>query len=385
MYLSAFLHRNELFEITNRWLSNKLEPGDPLQISKIIAYDSFAAWETLLRFSDNFIQSLAGAHVNRQAIFNKKDLKDTICKMANRNTHGKESLISQYIELPEFYYVGSPIVGFTYHKSDCQILSMCRFKRVKRIAEKASRYASLYIFEKVQSKATEIIEKKMHGSLSSKQIPEDIFIEAEKFVMSTIKKNGIQLPIQTMKIKDVLGIKLIDTLCGEKKLEASIDKYNNANIISKKTHSGNYNAVHYIVELKVDFKYLINKFKNKNMNYSQRGLPVEKLNEDFSEFVMTGSETVHLDLIFTSFEELIESEIGRSMHENRIFKQRHQNQTYGNIPMNIEFIIEYLIAVGLSPTVQTDEIPIKIWGRYLPDTLSHLVRRIYQMPDYSMI
>ena len=114
-------------------------------------------------------------------------------------------------------------------------------------------------------------------------------------------------------------------------------------------------------------------------------MAVEKLNEDFAEFVMTGSETVHLDLIFTSFEELVESEIGRSMHENRIFKQRHQNKIYGNIPMNIEFIIEYLIAVGLSPTIQIDDIPIKIWGRYLPDTLSHLVRKVYQLPDYSII
>ena len=43
MYISAFLHRDELFNITNRWLSNSLEPEDPLRITKIIAYDSFAA------------------------------------------------------------------------------------------------------------------------------------------------------------------------------------------------------------------------------------------------------------------------------------------------------------------------------------------------------
>jgi hypothetical protein len=385
MYLSAFLHRNELFEITNRWLSNKLEPGDPLQITKIIAYDSFAAWETLLQFADNFIQTLADTSVHRNAIFNKKGLKDTICNVADQNIHGKESLITQYMEMPEFYYIGSPIVGFTYHKSDRQILSMCRFKRIKRIAEKASRYASLYISDKVQSEVKEIIEKKKQGSFSSKQIPEDIFIEAEKIVMTIIKKNGIQLPIQTMKIKDVLGIKIIDTLCSENELESSIAKCNSADIISKKVHSGNYNAVHYVVELKVDYKHLINNFKNRNMDFSRRGLPVDNLKDDFSKFVMTGSETVHLDLIYTSFEELIESEIGCSMHENRIFKQRHQNKIYGNIPMNIEFIIEYLIAVGLSPSTQIDEIPIKIWGRYLPDTLSHLVRGIYQMPDYSMI
>ena len=37
------MHRDELLEITNRWFSNKLEPDDPLRITRIITYDSFAA------------------------------------------------------------------------------------------------------------------------------------------------------------------------------------------------------------------------------------------------------------------------------------------------------------------------------------------------------
>ena len=73
------------------------------------------------------------------------------------------------------------------------------------------------------------------------------------------------------------------------------------------------------------------------------------------------------------------------MHESRIFMQRQQQELYGNISLNIEYIIEYLLAVGLSPKVHMDEIPIKIWGRYLPDTLSYRIRRLYQMPEYSLI
>ena len=40
MYLSAFLHRAEFFEITNRWLSDRFEPEDPLKTTRIITYDS---------------------------------------------------------------------------------------------------------------------------------------------------------------------------------------------------------------------------------------------------------------------------------------------------------------------------------------------------------
>ncbi len=72
------------------------------------------------------------------------------------------------------------------------------------------------------------------------------------------------------------------------------------------------------------------------------------------------------------------------MHESRIFLQRQEQELYGNISLNIEYIIEYLLAVGLSPTVHLDEIPIKIWGRYLPDTLSYRLRRLYNTPEYSL-
>ena len=66
------------------------------------------------------------------------------------------------------------------------------------------------------------------------------------------------------------------------------------------------------------------------------------------------------DLILTTFEELIESEIGRSMHETRIFLQRQQQTYFVNIPTNVEYIIEYLLAIALIPVVSIEEIPIKI-------------------------
>jgi hypothetical protein len=73
------------------------------------------------------------------------------------------------------------------------------------------------------------------------------------------------------------------------------------------------------------------------------------------------------------------------MHEARIFRQRQERALYGNIPVNIEYILEYLLAVGLSPVVKIDEIPFKIWGRYLPDTLSFCIRRLYGIPEFSLI
>ena len=63
MYLSAFLHRDELFEITNRWLCDEYKSADPLQITRIITYDSFAGWEVLLHLT----KSVAGGIVRQKS------------------------------------------------------------------------------------------------------------------------------------------------------------------------------------------------------------------------------------------------------------------------------------------------------------------------------
>jgi len=72
MYLSAFLHRTEFFEITSRWLSDRLEPEDPLKITRIITYDSFAAWETLLFFINELLKSLTNLPFKKTSISHKK-------------------------------------------------------------------------------------------------------------------------------------------------------------------------------------------------------------------------------------------------------------------------------------------------------------------------
>jgi hypothetical protein len=46
---------------------------------------------------------------------------------------------------------------------------------------------------------------------------------------------------------------------------------------------------------------------------------------------------------------------------------------------------EYLIAVAFSPQIKLSGLPIKLWGRYLPDTLSSHIRRLYGLPDPDLL
>ncbi|MFH1025594.1 MAG: hypothetical protein V1764_02835 [Nitrospirota bacterium] len=259
---------------------------------------------------------------------------------------------------------------------------------MKRIAEKSSRYAKILITDRILKAARVAARKGGQQSSALVDPPHEILVQAERELMGHIRAHGIELPAEPMTIKDVLGMKLIDRDCGEKQVESAISRLPGARIIEKERHAGDYNAFHYVVELDVHIDSVTDKIlgnRDKTSHFTGRGLSADGSYDDFLSFISTGADTIQLDLILTSFDELIESEMGRSMHENRIFQQRQQKGFLGNIPTNIEYIIEYLFAVGLSPATRIDEIPIKIWGRYLPDTLSHVIRELYGMPEFSLI
>ena len=86
--------------------------------------------------------------------------------------------------------------------------------------------------------------------------------------------------------------------------------------------------------------------------------------------------TFRVELILTTFEDLVESEFGVGIHEQRILDQRDLASEHGRIARNASFIIEYMLRLAISPTVTIDHLPIKIWGRYIRDTVDHSLRRL---------
>ena len=97
------------------------------------------------------------------------------------------------------------------------------------------------------------------------------------------------------------------------------------------------------------------------------------------------ASAICLELILSTSPDLIESELGLSIHEERITAQRNRKVYRGYIPMNVEFLIEYLFAVALSPKSRIDRLPVKLWGRYLPDTISYHIRQLYYLSEHDAL
>ncbi len=106
---------------------------------------------------------------------------------------------------------------------------------------------------------------------------------------------------------------------------------------------------------------------------ARRGLPVAELDKRFRAYVESCSRTFRVELILTTFEDLVESEFGTCIHEQRILDQRDLAGDFGRLAQNASSIIEYMLRLATSPTVDIDELPFKIWGRYIRDTVAHKI------------
>ncbi len=63
--------------------------------------------------------------------------------------------------------------------------------------------------------------------------------------------------------------------------------------------------------------------------------------------------------------------------EERVVHQRTRPPHSGQIATNSSIAMTHLLLVAISPTVIVDELSVKIWGRYLPDTLALSMSRLF--------
>jgi hypothetical protein len=104
------------------------------------------------------------------------------------------------------------------------------------------------------------------------------------------------------------------------------------------------------------------------------------LEAEYLRFVDGAEGHVRFEVLLIDYEQLLESEIGRSMHEAHVLDQR-ENQVYkGRLATNVEALMNWLFAFALSPCTSFDELPIRMRGTYLPDYFDRIHRRLYELP-----
>jgi hypothetical protein len=68
-------------------------------------------------------------------------------------------------------------------------------------------------------------------------------------------------------------------------------------------------------------------------NYLNRGIPEGELRKGLEPFLKGAQPNLNLELSFSTFPDMVESELGNSLHEERIIAQRDNKIYKGYIPM----------------------------------------------------
>ena len=177
---------------------------------------------------------------------------------------------------------------------------------------------------------------------------------------------------------DVIGVKIIGTPTELETIEASLDNLDYTWAFHREVHAGTYEGIHYLVDLELPpNEDILAIMAGIDWTFADgRGLKIENLDERFRSYIESCRRTFRVELILTTFEDLVESEFGVSIHEQRILDQRDLAGDFGRIAVNASSIIEYMLRLATSPTVDVDILPIKIWGRYIRDTLNHAIANL---------
>jgi len=187
-------------------------------------------------------------------------------------------------------------------------------------------------------------------------------------------------------INDVAGLKLVAPPDVQARVVDYVNQSPHLRLLEREEHRGHYNAVNLTVELRLDKDALLAEPLSDEERdvLAWRGFDSAHLDRDLRDFVTSGEPTVNLEIILSDFAEFMESELGRCMHEERILQQRGTRIYRGVLAHNVEYLMTYLFAFAFSPETSLSSLPIKSWGRYMPDFIDQEMRKLFRSYPYVL-
>jgi hypothetical protein len=266
-----------------------------------------------------------------------------------------------------------------------RLTAIVRRKRIRRIADKVSRRIAEQLTGEIVAVARDLAASRprheivgVDREIAPPSTPAAVGGAAERLVADRIRSGRITLDPEQNRVDDVIGVKIIGTPAELERIEASLDNLEYTFASQREVKAGSYEGVHYLVDLELPpNEQILANMAGIDWSYAAgRGLAVESLEDDFRAYVESCRRTFRVELILTTFDDLVESEFGVSIHEQRILEQRDLAEEFGRIARNASSIIEYLLRLATSPSISVDFIPIKIWGRYIRDTLNYAIAQL---------
>jgi hypothetical protein len=368
-------------------------PSDAMLLTRIFICDGYVLGETLETLIGQIIGKIHDGGVRKVRIRSKGALRDALCYSTRLQYPRVEYLFGRYRQNPEYFYYQTPLNGVLCFDDEGRLIASYRIKRPKRIAEKANRRIANWIFNTVKNRALAMALGRAESSgvpldklITPREQMEREFIEAEEDIADRFREGNIRLDRPSITINDVGGVKILGTEEQLVRVEEALANDRSIRIEDREKFHGSYEATSLILDVPWDAEQICRKYLDTGSwkKYTNRGIPESELKRGIQPFLEKAEDRIKIELILSTPEAMVESELGDSIHEERIISQRDLKPYKGYIPINVEFLLEYLFAVGFSPTSEIKDIPIKLWGRYLPDTLVTYIRELFDLPQLDL-
>ncbi len=395
--ITSYLHRNVLNDIILRWMHDEVHPADASAISRLINFNNVFVCRYLQALSQKIFSELHTGDLQTRRTMRKGDLKDIVVSHCPYRSPRVNELIRLYHARPESYYRETPfqaVLYFAEHGDATEYIGSCRIKRVRRLAEKAARKIIDRIFYAIKQHAEALADERARdlGIPREKLVtaPEQMteeFLKAESRLLEDLRERRPFQWSDPVMINDVAGIKLVLEDARQGRLFSLLDRMEDCEVIEKEHHRGKYNATNLLLRCRPSREDILARpLGDTTLAFMRaKGLSDEEANRAFTDFVRQGEESVHVEIILSNYEDMMESEIGRCMHEERIIEQRRQQQYRGCLARNIEYLMVYLFTFPASSQQQLTELPIRLWNRYLPDYFDEVIKDLFRIPRDGLL
>jgi hypothetical protein len=386
--LEGYVHRDRLAEIIRRWMVNRPEPGDVRRLKEIVNFNNHIARLWLSNLGARVLDRFRATPVIWMPIRSKGQLKDFAVEHLTYSNERIEAMCAHYRSYPEDYYRETPIDGGIYvAPGQNHFLGSDRLKRSRRIAEKGARRMVDYMLGRIRANADALADERARGlgvtraelTTPPEQMVEE-FLHAERRLLKAFRRGTIEQELPLLVIPDLAGLKVIAEDREHGRLLDSLEATGNCDIIESEHHSGDYNATNLLVSHKLPFDLLMSNPPRGHAlrTFAYRGFDPETVELTYRDFLATAESTVSLEIIVSNFEDFLESEIGRSMHEERVLHQRSHGDYNGHMATNARYLMDYILNRCRAPDMrEVEDVPIKLWVKYMPDTMEHLVRDMH--------
>ena len=380
MYLTAMTHREELFDLTLRWMNDDFNPGDGKKLTRIFVYES-AISAVAVDSIVNFLGRLSKSSLHMERIHQKQVLRERIIAYRQAGNPRMDELADNFFQNPDLFFPHMPVDAAIISDGDCGLVAIARIKRLSRVAEKVSFRLVDALFREIQIEALHISTQRVSGTgvppkkmLSSSKAMQKDFIKAEAAVAHRFHDKNVSIDRGALTINDIIGFKIIGQPEMFERLPQVLNDEPGITVVEIEKHNGDYNAVNLLLDIDLPSPETLTAYML-GINWSmalRQGLDPDDVRRNVSSYVRQGAATVRIEIILTTYEELIESEFGRSIHELRLLRLRQRQAYSGLLGKNAEYLIEYMLALASSPTVSISKIPFKMYGRYLPESIAAL-------------